>query len=94
VSAIEEAGLSEAWGDMQSLVTWRKAHGHYAQTRADQAQYWFVQDIRNGLLRQLDRAPLKEAIQGYAAQVAKGEISASCAAQTVLDALKGLPSKG
>jgi len=93
VSAIEEAGLTEAWDDMQNLVDWRKAQGHYAQTRADQAQYWFVQDIRNGLLGQLDREPLKSAIQGYAAQVSKGEISASFAAQTVLNALKGLPAK-
>lgn len=93
VSAIEDTGLSEAWVDMQSLVGWRKAQGHYAQTRADQAQYWFVQDIRNGLLSQLDKEPLKSAIAGYAAQVGAGDLTASLAAQAVLDALKGLTPK-
>lgn len=93
VSAIEDEGLSEAWADMQSLVDWRKAQGHYAQTRADQAQYWFVQDIRNGLLSQLDKEPLKSAIAGYAAQVGAGDLTASLAAQAVLDALKGLTPK-
>jgi LAO/AO transport system kinase len=93
VSALEDEGLSEAWADMQSLVDWRKAQGHYAQTRADQAQYWFVQDIRNGLLSQLDKEPLKSAIAGYAAQVGAGDLTASLAAQAVLDALKGLTPK-
>lgn len=93
VSALEDEGLSEAWADMQALVAWRKAQGHYAQTRADQAQYWFVQDIRNGLLSQLDKEPLKSQIAGYAAQVGRREMTASHAAAAVLDALKGLTPK-
>lgn len=87
VSAIESAGLSEAWAEMQSLVQWRKEHGHYDQTRADQAQYWFAQDIRNGLLGQLDREPLKTAITDFAQQVGRGELTASRAAEQVLAAL-------
>jgi LAO/AO transport system kinase len=89
VSAIQEEGLAEAWSDMQNLVAWRKEHGHYAQTRADQAQYWFTQDIRNGVLSQLDRDPLKSAIMHYASQVAHGDMTASRAAEHVLEALKG-----
>jgi LAO/AO transport system kinase len=87
VSALQDQGLQAAWDDIQALVTWRKQHGHFAQARADQAQYWFAQDIRNGLLAQLDRAPLKQAIQDLGAQVGRGETTPSRAAQAVLAAL-------
>ena len=89
VSALEDSGLNEAWVDMQHLVSWRKAQGHFTKTRADQAQYWFAQDIRNGVLSQLDREPLKSAILGYAAQVGQGDLTPSRAAEHVLAALKG-----
>jgi LAO/AO transport system kinase len=88
VSALEDSGLSEVWEDMQHLVSWRKEHGHFAKTRADQAQYWFAQEIRNGLLGQLDRDPLKSAIVEYAKQVSHGDLTPSRAAEHVLAALK------
>lgn len=88
VSALQEDGLVEAWADMKELVAWRKDHGYFAKTRLDQAQYWFVQDIRNGLLRQLDTEPLKSAISEYAQHVGRGEMTASRAAAHVLSAMR------
>ncbi|SLN13212.1 putative GTPase ArgK [Pacificibacter marinus] len=88
VSALQDKGLVEAWADIKQLVAWRKEHGYLAKTRMEQAQYWFAQDIRNGLLRQLETEPLKTAIAEYAKRVEQGEITASRAAAQVLAALK------
>lgn len=89
VSAIEEHGLDEAWADMQTLIDWRRAEGFFDATRAAQAEYWFGQEIRAGLLAQLDRPPLKGMIGDLAGQVARGDVTPGHAAQIVLEALKG-----
>lgn len=88
VSAIEEKGLQEAWGEMNTLVDWRRENGFFDKRRSEQAEYWFGQDIRNGLLSQLEREPLKSMITGLAGKVAKGEITPGHAAADVLKALK------
>ncbi|WP_417243350.1 methylmalonyl Co-A mutase-associated GTPase MeaB [Celeribacter sp.] len=88
VSALEEDGLSQAWDDMQALIAWRRANGHFDSRRAAQAEYWFAQEIRHGLLGQLAREPLKSMIADLAAHVSSGEITPSHAARDVLDALR------
>jgi len=88
VSALEEDGLAQAWDDMQALIAWRRANGHFDSRRAAQAEYWFAQEIRHGLLGQLAREPLKSMIADLAAHVASGEITPSHAARDVLDALR------
>ncbi|WP_439103218.1 methylmalonyl Co-A mutase-associated GTPase MeaB [Celeribacter marinus] len=88
VSALQDNGLAEAWTDMQTLIDWRRAHGHFDARRARQAEYWFAQEIRFGLLGQLDREPLKSMIAQLAGQVASGDITPSHAAHDVLTALR------
>ncbi|MEN8837694.1 MAG: methylmalonyl Co-A mutase-associated GTPase MeaB, partial [Celeribacter marinus] len=88
VSALQDNGLTEAWTDMQTLIDWRRAHGHFDARRARQAEYWFAQEIRFGLLGQLDREPLKSMIAQLAGQVASGDITPSHAAHDVLTALR------
>ncbi len=53
VSALTQDGLAGAWTDMQTLVAWRKKHGHWARTRATQARQWFEDEVRQGLLARL-----------------------------------------
>jgi len=87
VSALEERGLADAWEAMQQLTDWRRETGHFAGRRAEQAQYWFGQEVRQGILAQLEQEPLKGQMQALGAEVATGAITPSAAARRILDAL-------
>ncbi|MBU2981377.1 methylmalonyl Co-A mutase-associated GTPase MeaB [Lentibacter algarum] len=84
VSALEEEGLSKAWATMQELVDWRRANGFFAGTRAQQARYWFDQDVRQGLLGKLDTGEIPELMNRLGEAVATGEITPSAAAAQAL----------
>ncbi|WP_417249353.1 methylmalonyl Co-A mutase-associated GTPase MeaB [Celeribacter sp.] len=88
VSALQEDGLAEAWDDMQALIAWRRENGFFDARRAEQAEYWFGQEIRLGLLGQLEREPLKSTVDDLARQVAQGAMTPTRAAADVLAALK------
>ncbi|MCA0042833.1 methylmalonyl Co-A mutase-associated GTPase MeaB [Celeribacter litoreus] len=88
VSAIEEKGLKEAWGEMNTLIEWRRENGFFDKRRSEQAEYWFGQEIRHGLLGQLEKEPLKSMITGLAGRVAAGEMTPGHAAADVLSALQ------
>ncbi|OZA02128.1 MAG: methylmalonyl Co-A mutase-associated GTPase MeaB, partial [Rhodobacterales bacterium 17-64-5] len=59
VSALENRGLAEAWAAIQALAAWRRAQGHWAATRAEQARHWFAEEVRQGLLSALSREPAR-----------------------------------
>ena len=84
VSAIEENGLAETWAEMQSLIDWRKQSAHWTARRADQAKYWFQEDVRQGVLAQLQQGAAKAQMQRLGALVAKGEITPTAAADEML----------
>ena len=84
VSALEDKGLITAWEEMTTLVEWRRAHGHFAGRRAEQAQYWFGQEVRQGLLAQLDAPVVRADMAALGAKVALGEITPSVAAAQIL----------
>ncbi|MEY8827367.1 methylmalonyl Co-A mutase-associated GTPase MeaB [Sedimentitalea sp. XS_ASV28] len=84
VSAMEESGLREAWGEMQSLVGWRKENGHWNGRRAAQSRYWFNEDVRQALLAQLQEDAVRSEMQRLGDLVAKGEMTPSAAAREVL----------
>lgn len=90
VSAATGAGLDQAWGEIETLVSWRRAEGFWAQNRARQSEIWFEDEIRQAVLARLDADPnikaLRKALQ---AQVKSGEISPERASEQVLDLLKG-----
>jgi LAO/AO transport system kinase len=88
VSALQVDGLKEAWGEIQNLTEWRRETGHFDQRRAEQAEYWFGQEIRQGLLAQLQKEPLKSMISDLAKQVAAGQLTPGHAAADVLNALQ------
>jgi LAO/AO transport system kinase len=84
VSALTQDGLAAAWADMQTLVAWRKAQGHWAQTRATQARQWFEDEVRQGLLASLSREPQRGLMADYAARVTAGDLTPEAAAAELL----------
>jgi len=89
VSALAEKGLEQAWSDMQTLMAWRKAEGHWARRRAAQASHWFQEEVRAGLLARLDAdAEIKAAMAAHAERVARGTRSPERAAADMLALLR------
>ena len=84
VSAITGDGLDVAWSEMQTLADWRKSRGHWADHRADQARHWFEEEVRLGVLAQLNQGAMRDAIKRLGQAVAKGEVSVAVAAREVL----------
>jgi LAO/AO transport system kinase len=88
VSALQESGLEEVWKDIEGLVDWRRAHGFWDKTRADQARYWFVQEVRNALLAQIETPKARSVLEHYASKVVHGDIAPTVAARAFLTDLK------
>jgi len=88
VSALQNDGLATAWTEMETLKNWRIDHGFWATTRADQAQYWFEQEVRNALLAQLETDTARAAMKSLGASVARGDLPPNTAAQRLLTQLK------
>ncbi|MEO9778100.1 MAG: methylmalonyl Co-A mutase-associated GTPase MeaB [Sedimentitalea sp.] len=84
VSAIEENGLAEAWGEMQTLVDWRKENGHWDGRRAAQSRYWFNEDVRQALLARLEDDDVRSQMQRLGELVATGGMTPSAAAREML----------
>lgn len=84
VSALEAEGLAQAWVDMQGLIEWRKANGHWSRARAMQARHWFEEEVRHGLLAALTREPQKGLMASLGHRVASGDLSPETAAAEML----------
>ncbi|VAW03067.1 putative periplasmic protein kinase ArgK and related GTPases of G3E family [hydrothermal vent metagenome] len=88
VSSLHEEGLATAWEEMQTLVNWRRAQGHFDARRREQAQYWFHEELRHGLLAELETDRMQKLMHAYADQVADGKLSPASAAQKLLQQIK------
>ena len=88
VSALAESGQGAAWDEMQALNTWRQGQGLFAQTRSEQAHYWFLQDIRRALLSELETPRARAEIAAQARAVADGAKAPGAAADDVLAFLR------
>lgn len=84
VSALGEEGLDAAWSEMRALVEWRRENGYFDAARADQARYWFTEEVRQGLLAQLRSGPIRAEMERLGDAVAAGNVTPSKAAETVL----------
>ena len=84
VSALEQTGLAEAWGDMRHLAEWRRGHGHWQARRSDQARQWFESEVRHGLLAALSREPAAGLVAALGDAVAQGVKSPEAAAAEML----------
>ncbi|SDY77724.1 LAO/AO transport system kinase [Jannaschia faecimaris] len=89
VSALESSGLETAWHEMQALATWRRETGHWDRTRAEQAAHWFAEEVRAGLLAQLDAPETRARMAEMARDVASGRRAARAAATDLLETLRG-----
>jgi LAO/AO transport system kinase len=87
VSALAREGLEAAWSDIEHLADWRRETGHWARTRADQARYWFAEDVRQAMLARLETPWAQGRMAELSDAVAAGEQTPAAAAR---DMLKGL----
>jgi LAO/AO transport system kinase len=88
VSALELSGLTTVWDEIQTLIDWRRENGHWDSRRAEQARYWFAQEVRQGLLARLETGPARAAMQTLGDSVASGQITPSVAAAQLLDRIR------
>ncbi|ARE42179.1 putative periplasmic protein kinase ArgK and related GTPases of G3E family [Rhodovulum sp. P5] len=88
VSAVEKAGLTDAWAEMQALADWRREQGHLDRRRAEQARYWFAEEVRRGLLARLEHDPEMQArMRDMGEQVARGDLTVARATSDMLNVL-------
>jgi LAO/AO transport system kinase len=87
VSALADDGLDAAWQEMRGLIDWRRAEGHFAARRAAQAQSWFLEELKQGLLARLNTPEARAAMERYARAVAEGGITPAAAATEMLRTL-------
>lgn len=85
VSAVTGDGLEPAWGEMQTLVDWRKDSGHWDANRTEQARRWFEEEVRLGLLARLEGGEMRARMERLGAAVAAGEVSVADAAREALN---------
>lgn len=84
VSAVEEIGLLQAWEEMQTLNAWRQENGFWSARRAEQARYWFDQEVRHALLAQLGTNGARARMSELGQQVAQGDLTPATAARDML----------
>jgi len=88
VSAVTGEGLAQAWEEMTALADWRREQGYWDSARTRQAEVWFHEEVRQGVLARLEAdAAIKVLRADLQARVRKGEISPERAADLVLKAL-------
>ena len=88
VSATTQAGLAEAWAEMQALAAWRREHGHWDSRRAEQARHWFEEEVRQGLLAALTKGEARTRLATLGDAVAEGRLTPEAAAADMLAALQ------
>ena len=94
ISAIEAAGIEDAWAAMQDLRTWREEHAVWQRTRQMQAAFWLHEDVRQGLLQLLQDDPqTANRMKAAEAAVSAGKVTPAAAAETVLAPLRARPSR-
>ena len=87
VSALAEEGLSTAWSEMTALIAWRRENGFFDAARAEQARFWFGEEVRQGLLRRLQGGAARAIMDELSARVAAGETTPTRAAAEALSRL-------
>ncbi|MCT8330508.1 methylmalonyl Co-A mutase-associated GTPase MeaB [Albidovulum sediminis] len=89
VSATEGQGLDRVWDEITALSDWRRAQGHFAAHRAEQARDWFEAEVRHGLLARLTADPaIRAEMDRLGAAVAEGRATPARAASDILAALR------
>ncbi|MAD95211.1 MAG: methylmalonyl Co-A mutase-associated GTPase MeaB [Rhodobacteraceae bacterium] len=88
ISALEEDGLETVWVEVETLSKWRRDKGYLDASRRRQAKVWFEDEVRRGVLGQLERdETLRNLQENLYRQVAEGVLSPDAAAAKVLRSL-------
>lgn len=89
ISALEEDGLEMVWSEIGTLSAWRRDKGHFDANRGRQAKVWFEDEVRRGVLAQLEQDETLQNLQhSLRKKVADGALTPDAAAAEVLAALK------
>lgn len=85
VSALQEDGITAAWEDMEALANWRRDTGVWASRRAEQARFWFHEEVRAGLLAHVTADPKTQTLLTQLEQaVAQGQTPPTQAAEALI----------
>jgi LAO/AO transport system kinase len=86
-SALTRAGIDDVWDAIVTYAGGTRASGALAKRRAEQARDWMWSEVSDTLMDRFraDRA-VHRLVQGIEADVVAGRVSASAAAQRLLDA--------
>jgi len=88
ISSLEKSGPQAAWKEICKLAEWRREHGHWTARRIRQARYWFIEEVRHGLLAGLDRdGRVRDRMRTLGDDVAEGRETPSSAAARLLEEL-------
>jgi LAO/AO transport system kinase len=81
--------VNKADGDLKPAAMRTRSEGHFAARRIAQAQSWFVEEVKQGLLARLETPANRALMEGFAQEVARGEITPTVAAAQMLARLGG-----
>ncbi len=90
-SALQNTGIAEIWEIINSYINHTKVSGYFEQKRKEQAQYWFEESLRAGLLNLLyTNNELKSSMEKASQEVSDGKSSPFVAAKRILESLRNL----
>ena len=81
VSAADGDGIAGAWAEIAALADWRRAAGHFAAHRAEQARSWFEDEVRAALIARLSQDARVRAEMERLGRAVEGGLSPSEAAR-------------
>lgn len=88
-SALQNTGITEIWETINSYINHTKISGYFEQKRKEQAQYWFEESLRTGLLSLISsNHQLKQLMENASQEVADGKSSPFVAANKILNSFK------
>ena len=88
VSALETVGLDAVWSEIEALVSHRQSSGFWSERRSTQAESWFEEEVKQGLLKRLSAdQTAQDAMQRLRGEGAAGTRSPGSAAAAVLSHL-------
>ncbi|MGP1394882.1 MAG: methylmalonyl Co-A mutase-associated GTPase MeaB [Inquilinaceae bacterium] len=94
-SALAERGIDDLWRTVEHYRESREASGALAARRQGQARAWMWTEIEDGLIKRFRAHPeVRAALEGLEAEVGRGAVTSTAAAQDLLARFLGRGGKG
>jgi LAO/AO transport system kinase len=88
-SALTDTGITEVWSTIAERISAARASGALERRRTEQARTWMWSEVSDTLLDRFRADPeVRRLIEPVEADVVAGKVSASAAAQRLLDAFR------